>query len=105
MEWLAFAIAQISFPDRELCAEDAQSIEALLMSYEDVDNITVHNRNITFYLWAQEEIDYGILDRIKEELKKRHFSGFVLSATEYMETGKKYFYASKNVMQESTSLE
>jgi hypothetical protein len=105
MQWLAFAIAQISFSEKEPGAEDLQAIESLLERYEDVDNLAVHNGVITFYLWGEEEIDYSVLDRIREELKKKRLSGFVLSATEYMGTGKKYYYASRNVMQESPSLE
>jgi hypothetical protein len=103
MEWLALAVAQISFSDRELREEDAQAIESLLRNYEDIDNLSVHNRRVTFYLWGQQEVEYTMLDHIREELKKRHFPNFVISATEYMETGKKYYYAAKNVMQKSRS--
>jgi len=95
MEGSSLAIVEISFPGQSLEEKDAQKIEALLRQDGAVNNLSIHNDKMVFFIWGKNNVDYQILDQIKNKLPKDKI--FVISADEYKETGKKYYHASKAV--------
>ena len=86
------AIVEISFSSAISHKTETQEIEDLLRRAENVSNLVVQNDRIVFYLWSEGEIDFGLLDEIKVELKRRKFSGFIISASEYVKAAGTYFY-------------
>ena len=86
------AAVEIYFPNLALLEEDIAIIVKYLRSDMEVDNLSIHNDKMTFHLRAKTRIDYGILDRIKEELKKMRHSNFVISAIEFKQSDGGYYY-------------
>ncbi len=86
------AIAEVLFPGGKLPEEPANAVEALLRTGENIGNLSIHSDKMIFFIWGTDKIDYAVLDRIREELKKKGCQGFTITAEEYRTTGKKYSF-------------
>ena len=95
MDWSIISMVQIDFNTKTLNDEDMQAIEELLRKDNDVDNLNVHPRSLSFYIWGKEKVDYGILDGLRDRLKELGYNDFEISAREYAASGKGYNYSSQ----------
>ena len=92
MDYPRMAIVHITFSNQKFQDQDASAVESLLRKNGHVYHLIIHDREIIFYLWAEEKINYNVLDQIKNELQNRKYTGFIISADEYARTGQIYHY-------------
>ena len=89
------AIVEISFSSPISQKEKTQEIEDILRCVDNVNNLSIQSDRIAFYIWADEKIDFKLLDKIKTELHLHKFSNFTISASEYMKSAGSYLYEDK----------
>ncbi len=94
MEPPLLALTEIYFPGRTPHPQEVTIIQNLLRGDDNIEGLSVHNDKVTFHIHGTAQVDYGILDRIKKELRLKNSPEFVISAMEYARTGKKYDYRS-----------
>jgi hypothetical protein len=95
VDWSIIAIVQIDFNARILSDADVQAVEGLLRKDNDVDNLNVHPRSLSFYIWGKEKVGYGVLDGLRDRLRELGYDDFEISAREYAASGKGYHYRSQ----------
>jgi len=95
MKWERLAMVTIIFHGRDLSETNIQSLEQFLRKNENIDYLTIHPKEITFYIWGQSRIDYKILDDLKTELKNEGCAEFEISVEEYRWEGNNYHYIDK----------
>lgn len=86
----------VVFHKKKLSEEATQEIVKLLRKDAAVDNLSIHNQGITFYIWGKEEVDFRILDELKKKLKTLEYEWFSITAEEYLKTKKGYSYDSQS---------
>lgn len=86
------AMAQIIFSNQAFHEDDAQAIEQMLRNDGTVDNLSIDNMKVAFYIEGRIAIDYSVLENIKNELTKRGYTNFLIAADEYARTANKYYY-------------
>ena len=69
MDWSIISVVEISFNEKLLSDNELQVIEELFRKDNNVDNLNVHPRQLTFYIWGKDSVDYDILDKVKDKLK------------------------------------
>ena len=92
MNWHAMAIVQICCTGELLKYDDVQKIETLLRNGKDINNLSVHSDRMTFFMWAKDRVDYGVLNQIKERLTNTG-KEFLIFAQEYLSTDRQYSYS------------
>src|SRR5437762_1502299 len=95
MEGSALAIVEIDFQSQTLEESDIRAIEVLLRQDQNANNFSIRSGKIKFFVWRKKEVDFKLLDRIKEELRKRGKTDFVISANEFLKTYRKYYYVAE----------
>ena len=95
MGWSIISVVEINFNKKLLDDNELRVIEELFRKDNEVDNLNVHPRQLTFYIWGKESVSYGILDKVKDKLKEIGYSDFEISAKEYALSGKGYHYRSQ----------
>jgi hypothetical protein len=94
MDRTVIAVVHIEIDNQISQEGDLQTIESLLRAEENVSHLSVGNQKISFCIWSDEKIHYGILDRIKQVLDKNQYQHFVISAVEYVRKTQTYYYDS-----------
>jgi hypothetical protein len=92
MDWSILSIVRIDFPTKALTEDTIQTIEELLRKEENIDNLGIHSKMVSFYIWSRRTVDYTILDALKRKLKSLGYVDFEISAEEYAKSGKGYRY-------------
>ena len=90
MEWPLLAIVEIYFPGGTLPDASAAAVETVLRTDGNVGNLSLHSDKMIFFIWSKDKIDYSILDKVRDTLKKIPSPEFVISANEYRKSEEKY---------------
>ncbi len=95
MVWHSLAMVTVDFPRHKLSDADVQELERVLRQESNIDNLVIHVKQITFFLWGQASVEYAVLDRLRQELERKQCRDFVIDAREYAETGHDYHHVSR----------
>lgn len=90
MEPKRFAVIEVKFA-RKLNEDDLQEIENKLRKFEYINNFSPGLRKITFSIWANKKIDYGIIDELKEFLRGKQQRAPKITSVEYVMANSKTF--------------
>ena len=94
MAWRMLSIVEVVFHTKTVRDNDLQVIERILRAAENVDNLLIHPKKLSFYIWSKGKADYKVLDRLKNSLGSLGYPHFEIVAKEYILSGIGYRYPS-----------
>lgn len=84
-----FAVVTVNL-ERKIEEDDLQQIENKLRQFKEINSFSPNSTKLSFYIWSEDEINYQVVDELKELLKDKHKEA-KFTAVEFGVAGTKEF--------------